>query len=119
MARSDASGASLNIIRLTAAEQAAWLALRSDLWPGTSANAHQGEIADQLAAPQRFAAFIAHDDEGAALGFAEVSRRSEYVNGTHSTPVAFLEGLYVRRAAHQRLGFAETERVVFFVQALD
>ena len=92
----------MQIARLTAAEQEQWLALRAALWPAGSASAHGREIAAQLAAPQRFCAFIAGDAEGAALGFAEVSLRSEYVNGTHSSPVAFLEGLYVRPAARRR-----------------
>lgn len=36
------------------------------------------------------------DENDNALGFAEASIRTDYVNGTHSSPVAFLEGLYVQ-----------------------
>jgi aminoglycoside 6'-N-acetyltransferase I len=32
---------------------------------------------------------------GSAMGFVEASKRVDYVNGTSSSPVAFLEGLYV------------------------
>jgi aminoglycoside 6'-N-acetyltransferase I len=88
-----------------------------------------------------------------AVGLAEASARIDYVNGTSTSPVVFLEGLYVlpayrRRgvaralvgdvhrwarsrgltelasdspldntvahAVHRALGFAETERVVYF-----
>lgn len=38
---------------------------------------------------------LAHDGDGAALGFVEASKRRDYVNGTDSSPVAFLEGIYV------------------------
>jgi hypothetical protein len=42
-------------------------------------------------------------------------------NGTSSSPVAFLEGLYVdnpgAHAAHRALGFEETERVIYFRRA--
>ena len=46
--------------------------------------------------------------DGSAIGFVEASQRGDYVNGTSTSPVAFLEGLYVepsarRRALHARL----------------
>lgn len=148
----------MQIARLEAADQDDWLALRRALWPDTPPDSHRRQIADQLAAPGRCAAFTARDAAGRALGLAEVSLRSDHVNGTHTSPVAFLEGLYVlparrrrgvaraltqavidwartrqcrelasdttltnraSRAVHRRLGFGETERVVFFVQPLD
>ena len=57
-------------------------------------------MAAQLAAPQRFAAFLAHRDQ--PVGFAEAALRSDHVNGTSSSPVAFLEGIYVRPAARRQ-----------------
>jgi aminoglycoside 6'-N-acetyltransferase I len=36
---------------------------------------------------------------GLAVGFVEASTRVDYVNGTNSSPVAFLEGLYVEPAS--------------------
>ncbi|BAL93986.1 putative aminoglycoside 6'-N-acetyltransferase/phosphoglycolate phosphatase [Rubrivivax gelatinosus IL144] len=111
----------------------------------------------QLAEPERYAQFLARDDDGAALGLAEASIRQDYVNGTDGSPVGFLEGLYVVPAArrqgvsralvdavaawarsrgcaelasdtaldnlagqalHERLGFEETERVVFYRRSL-
>ena len=95
--------------------------------------------------------------DGSPIAFVEASKRADYVNGTNSSPVAFLEGLYVEpasrrqgvaralvaaveawalaqgctelasdsplentaaHAAHRALGFAETERVVYFCRAL-
>ncbi len=109
------------------------------------------------AQPQRFGQFIAVSDDGAPQGFIEIALRSDYVNGTNSSPVAFLEGIYVTpharklgvakalvrtaeawarergciefasdaavdnessHAMHRALGFAETERVVFFRKVL-
>jgi aminoglycoside 6'-N-acetyltransferase I len=130
-----------------------WLRLRLALWPDSSAAEHAEEMALSIAAPQRYAQFIARSATGGALGFAEASIRSDYVNGTETSPVAFLEGLYVEPEArrqgvarrlvgavagwgvqqgctelasdtlwdnlvsqqvHARLGFAETERIVYF-----
>jgi len=69
------------------------------LWPQDPAQ-HLAEMAAQLAAPHRFAAFLAHGDE--PVGFAEAALRSDYVNGTRSSPVAFLEGIYVRPEARRQ-----------------
>lgn len=41
------------------------------------------------------AGFIAYDLVGMAIGFADVSLRWDYVNGCDTSPVAFLEGVYV------------------------
>lgn len=47
------------------------------------------------AAPERFAQYISLSPSGETQGFVEVALRTDYVNGTMSTPVAFLEGIYV------------------------
>lgn len=41
------------------------------------------------------AGFIAYNLAGVAIGFADVSLRQDYVNGCDTSPVAFLEGVYV------------------------
>jgi aminoglycoside 6'-N-acetyltransferase I len=40
--------------------------------------------------------------DGAAVGFVEAAKRVDYVNGTSTSPVAFIEGLYVAPAARRR-----------------
>ena len=89
-----------------------WLELRQALWPGTR-EAHVAEMAAFLSDPARYAQFVAHEG-GAPAGLAEAAIRSDYVNGTESSPVAFLEGLYVapafRRRGIARLLVAEVVR---------
>jgi aminoglycoside 6'-N-acetyltransferase I len=131
-----------------------WLALRLRLWPGSEAD-HLSGMTDAIA--RGHFVRLAIDENGSAVGFVEASRRTDYVNGTNSSPVAFLEGLYVEpasrrnglarslvtaveawasahgctelasdspvenvaaHAVHRALGFAETERVVYFCRAL-
>ena len=93
----------MTIVReATAADIADWLPLRQALWPDCPREQQRTEIAAWLGAPDRFAAFIARDAAGAALGFAEAAVRHEHVNGSESSPVAFLEGLYVAPAARRR-----------------
>lgn len=72
-----------------------WHHLRKLLWPETSEAEHRSEMAEFAADSRRFAQFIAHGPAGEAMGFAEAAVRSDYVNGTESSPVVFLEGLYV------------------------
>ncbi len=133
-----------------------WLPLRAALWPD-SATDNDHDRQKILSAPERYRVLVFADESGTALGFAEASIRTDYVNGTSSSPVAFLEGLYVRPASrgqgiarqlvagiqqwaedmgctelasdalldnqeshamHAALGFAETERVVYFLKPL-
>nr|WP_085334908.1 aminoglycoside N-acetyltransferase AAC(6')-Id [Klebsiella pneumoniae] len=79
-----------------------WLQLRFLLWPQDSADEHLAEMAIFVAEPNRFAQFIAYDEANKPLGFVEAALRSDYVNGTNSSPVAFLEGVYVLPEARRR-----------------
>jgi len=71
----------------------AWLALRLALWPDASEAEHLSDMADAIGRGHYVRLAVARD--GSALGFVEASKRVDYVNGTSSSPVAFLEGLYV------------------------
>lgn len=86
-------------------EQAGWLALRRALWPDGSDQEHLAEMASFLVQPRRFAQFIEYDAAKIAIGLIEVSIRTDYVNGTDSSPVAFLEGIYVL-PSHRQCGVA-------------
>jgi len=54
------------------------------------------------ATPERFAQYISLSPDGQTQGFVEVALRTDYVNGTKSTPVAFLEGIYVVPGARRQ-----------------
>jgi aminoglycoside 6'-N-acetyltransferase I len=75
-----------------------WLQLRQALWPHDDVDAHRAEMARFCAAPERFAQFIAYAQGGEPQGFVEAALRTDYVNGTDSSPVAFVEGIYVAAA---------------------
>ena len=114
------------------------------------------EAGDPADLPESDGNFVALED-GRVIGFAEAAVRHDYVNGCDTSPVLFLEGLFVdpdhRRqgvagalvaavadwgrargytefasdaeidnvdsyAMHRALGFAETERVVYFRREL-
>ena len=83
----------------------AWLALRSALWPDASETEHLAGMVDAIARGHYVRLAVTAD--GCVLGFVQASKRTDYVNGTSSSPVAFLEGLYVVPAA-RRKGIART-----------
>jgi aminoglycoside 6'-N-acetyltransferase I len=151
-------GNSATVVACGSTEIEEWSALRAELWVDGSLDEHRAFVAESLGEPTRLIAFLARDGGGLAVGFAEASLRFDYVNGCETSPVAFLEGLYVREAArrrgiarglvvaveqwarehgcielasdallenavsqkaHRGIGFAETERVVFFRKSLD
>lgn len=72
-----------------------WCLLRHRLWSDAAPAEHMEEL---QGVSESGAGFIVHDRAGAAIGFAEVSLRRDYVNGCDTSPVAFLEGIYVEEA---------------------
>lgn len=91
-----ASSLAFRVRPCAGAQEPGWLALRQALWPEGSAAEHEEEMRSFVATPERYGQFIGLDEAGQALGFVEVAMRHDYVNGTESSPVAFVEGLYVR-----------------------
>jgi aminoglycoside 6'-N-acetyltransferase I len=63
--------------------------------PRAVAGRHDGDIARMLKEPARFAAYSARETNSGAIAFAEASLRHDYVNGCDTSPVGFLEGIYV------------------------
>ena len=78
--------------RAGAADLSAWNAMRMALWPDADDTTQQ--LLAQLARDDA-GVWLALRATGEAVGFAEASIRRDYVNGTATSPVGFLEGLYV------------------------
>jgi aminoglycoside 6'-N-acetyltransferase I len=83
------------IERCSSLDQPGWLELRLALWPDATADEHRGYMAISLAQPERYLQLMMYDERRQPLGFIEGSIRSDYVNGTGSSPVGFIEGVYV------------------------
>ncbi|MBQ0943668.1 GNAT family N-acetyltransferase [Ideonella sp. 4Y16] len=92
----------MHIARLADPADPRWLALRRALWDDSRVDEHLAEMAQQCADAARYATFLACAEDGTALGMAEAALRHDYVNGTDSSPVLFLEGLYVAPAARRQ-----------------
>ena len=63
------------------------------LWPDHTVAEMQADIAEILAKPDA-SFFLAYAEE-TAVGFAQCQLRHDYVEGTDSSPVGYLEGIYV------------------------
>lgn len=67
--------------------------LACQLWPDHTVEEMCSEYADIIAKPD--AAFFLAYAEKTAIGFAQCQLRYDYVEGTDSSPVGYLEGIYV------------------------
>lgn len=84
----------VTIRRAAPSDRAEWIRLRESLWPGTPDD-HRAEVAAFLNHPSpRDVCFLAVSADGAPIGFAE-ARLREYAEGCTSSPVGYLEGIWV------------------------
>ncbi|MFC7686569.1 aminoglycoside 6'-N-acetyltransferase [Ureibacillus sp. GCM10028918] len=74
------------------------------LWTENTIEEFMSEM-EELLASDRAAVFIAYE-EGIAIGFAQCQLRTDYVEGTESSLVGYLEGLFVK-PAYRRKGYAK------------
>jgi aminoglycoside 6'-N-acetyltransferase I len=81
--------------RCTRASFEDWLRLRQALCLQASEQELRLEAAAMVDRPDDAVAFIARDAHSKVVAFAEATMRHDYVNGCGTSPVAFLEGIYV------------------------
>ena len=80
--------------------------MRQTLWPDEDSCLLAVQAFQWLTDPERGQhAWVAIDGDDTMIGFAEAALRHDYVNGCETSPVAFLEGLYVA-PEHRRRGVA-------------
>ena len=91
---------------------AEWRRMRQVLWPEMN-EAENIQETKALGESPKALVRLAHDGQGRAAGFVEAMLRTDYVNGCETSPVAFLEGIYVESWA-RRQGVAR--RLVEVVQ---
>ena len=80
----------------------ALVGLRLALWPGEALEVRRAEVTANLARAGRDIATFVAEEAGEVIAFAEVTLRRDHVNGCETTPVAFLEGIFVRPEQRRR-----------------
>ena len=102
----------MKIVPITPLMFDAWVKMRHALWPDYSETELRGGAGAMMLDPARHDVRLACVD-GKPVGFSETSLRNDYVNGCETSPVAFLEGIYVvpeyrrKGAARALIGEAE------------
>ena len=85
----------MNTIRRTSIQDASIVgSLACQLWPENALEEMEEEFASLLSHAD--AAIFLAEGEGEAIGFAQCQLRRDYVEGTGSSPVGYLEGIFVR-----------------------
>jgi aminoglycoside 6'-N-acetyltransferase I len=74
-----------------------WLTMASALWPEES-EADLSKLFNELLSLEHYKAFIVRSDSGEAAAFIYLSLRSDYVEGSSTSPVGYIEGIYVKPA---------------------
>ena len=92
----------MNIRRAEAEDLDAVAALALELWPDHEYDELWQEMADIMAKPE--AAFFLLEADGKPEGFAQCQLRHDYVEGAETSPVGYLEGIYVRSVLRGRGG---------------
>lgn len=72
------------------------IGLRSELWFSKSFEQHKKELEKCLELSDQRAFFVAYDSKANLAGVAECALRTDYVNGCNTSPVVFLEGIFVK-----------------------
>jgi aminoglycoside 6'-N-acetyltransferase I len=87
-------GSSHAIYPATEEDAAGWQNLRSQLWPDADS---AREIAQYFVADpkERGQVFVAKDSRGIICGFIKLSVRRDWVEGSTTSPVAYVEGWFV------------------------
>jgi aminoglycoside 6'-N-acetyltransferase I len=71
-----------------------WRRMRRALWPEMTEEENARETEAMIENSRSFVR-IALNTENSPIGFVEATLRTDYVNGCETSPVAFLEGIYV------------------------
>lgn len=98
-------GGQKGMIKRAGASEASLVAkLAIQMWEDNTLEGLTEELAEIIAGPES-AVFLLYDDE-MAIGFAQCQLRHDYVEGTDSSPVGYLEGIFVEEA-YRNKGYAK------------
>jgi aminoglycoside 6'-N-acetyltransferase I len=72
------------------------------LWPDETSEQHRRYAASLLNRTEDAVLYLAREEGGDVVAFAEATLRRDYVNGCSTSPVGFLEGVYVEPSYRDR-----------------
>lgn len=76
------------------------LAMALELWPDEAAEEMRAVLREVIGSPtQTLLLARSVDDDARPVAFATLSLRTDYVEGSDSSPVGYLEGIFIQEAA--------------------
>jgi len=94
----------MKIRRAKRADMGALTQMATFLWPFEPVTSVAKAMRKAVSSAEH-AVFIAEEADGTPVGFTDISLRRDYVPGVMAFPVAYIEGIFVRRS-HRRKGVA-------------
>ena len=85
----------LTILPVGDADLDEWLDMGLALWPDNDRDELRATFEEMLRT-EKEEPFICRDSNGVAVAFVNLSTRTDYVEGTVSSPVGYIEGIFVR-----------------------
>lgn len=79
----------------------AWVSMGIALWPQAKKKELEKEFHYELES-RKHKHFLAQHENGEYVGFISLSLRSDYVEGSVSSPVGYIEGIYVKPPYRKR-----------------
>lgn len=86
---------SMNFLSLLKQDHSDWLAMAMALWPEEE-KVELEQVFNDLLSLEHYKGYLCRSDSGEALGFIYLSLRRDYVEGSESSPVGYIEGIYVK-----------------------
>ncbi|GAB1541630.1 hypothetical protein NUACC21_43020 [Scytonema sp. NUACC21] len=96
----------MKIVKITRNDLNEWLEMALKLWSNDSVEEMQMSLLEILTS-ERCESFLARNHDGEAIGFMNLSLRSDYVPGATHSPVAYVEGIYVKDE-YRKLGVGKS-----------
>lgn len=85
----------MHIVKVTEDDFDEWLALALELWTDYSTEEMRTSLTEILQSPRQ-SGFLVKTEGEDAIAFINLSLRFDYVPGVTQSPVAFVEGIYVK-----------------------
>lgn len=85
----------LSIVEVTSANSSEWLAMAIQLWPDYNPNELTQIVAEGLRS-KKYHRLLCQNESGVSVGFIDLSLRHDYVEGSTTNPVGYIEGIFVK-----------------------
>ncbi len=95
----------LSTIEVTSANASEWLSMAIQLWPEYDPGELSQIVSDGIQS-KKYRRLLCQNDSGVYVGFIDLSLRHDYVEGSSTSPVAYIEGIYVK-SDYRNLGVAK------------